>query len=82
MRENTRTTHTTSRRRDDRRLGPPSEPATQIGEMTCLVLITVAAALLAGVLALPFTMPGGVFADSPKALGAADSSPSATIHPT
>lgn len=66
------TAHTPTERRDDRRSRMPSKPPIRIGEMTYLILIAVAAALLTGVLALPFTMPGRAFADPPTALGAAD----------
>jgi hypothetical protein len=48
--------------------------------MTFLVLITVAAALLTGVLALPLTMPGGAFAALPTAFSAADGGPLASIR--
>jgi len=80
MNETTRTTYTPTERRDDRRSRAPSKPPIRIGEMTYLVLITVAAALLTGVLALPFTMPGGAFAALPTAFGAADGGPLASIR--
>ncbi len=70
------TTPTPTARRDDRRSRTPSKPASRIGEMTYLVLIAVAAALLTGVLALPFTMPGRAFADPLTAFAATDVGPS------
>ncbi|MEY8842507.1 hypothetical protein AB9K41_26040 [Cribrihabitans sp. XS_ASV171] len=66
------TKHTPTRQGDDHRSRTPSKPLILIGEMTYLILMAVAAALLTGLLALPFTMPGRVFAEPPAALDAAD----------
>lgn len=60
MKETRITTHTTAKRRDDRRFRLSAKPPIRFGEMTYMTLITVAAALLTGVVALPLTMPGGV----------------------
>ena len=79
MNETTRPTHTPIERRYDRQSRASSKYPIRIGEMTYLVLITVAAAVLTGVLALPFTMQGEAFAALPTAFGAADASPPASI---
>lgn len=80
MNETTRTDHPPTGRRDDHLTRAPSKPPVRIGEMTYLVLITVAAALLTGVLALPFTMPGRGFAHTETVFGAADARPPASIR--
>jgi len=80
MSETTRTTDITAKRRDDRRFRTASKPWMRFGETTYLVLITVAAALLTGVLALPFTMPGRASADAEPTFGAADAGPPASFR--
>lgn len=75
MNEIIRTTHTPTERADDRRSRAPSKFPVRVGEMIFLILIAVAAALLTGVLTLPFTMPGQAFADPLTAFGAADAGP-------
>jgi hypothetical protein len=72
MSETTGTTYTPTERRDDRRSRTPSRPTIWVSEMTYSVLIVVAAALLAGVFSLPFTMPGRAFSEPSTALGAAE----------
>ena len=74
------TTHTTAKRHDDRRFRMLSKPPIRVGEMTYMVLITVSAALQAGVLALPITMPDRAFADAATAFNAADFGPSTRIR--
>lgn len=77
MNKITGTPYTPTERHNDRRSRAPSKPLVRFGEMTYLVLIAVAAALLSGVLALPFTMPGRAFADPLTAFGATDAEPTA-----
>ncbi|MCR8827320.1 hypothetical protein [Pseudosulfitobacter koreensis] len=63
---------TTAKPRDDRRIAPPSEPPIRPGEMTHMVLITIGTAVLTGILALPFTMPGKSFTERSTVIGASD----------
>jgi hypothetical protein len=72
MNETRSTTHNSIERRENRRYRSPSKHPIRIGEMTYLLLITVAAAVLTGGVALLFTMPGGTFATLPTGFGAAD----------
>lgn len=65
------TKHTPTEQGDDHRSRAPSKPPILIGEMTYLVLLAVAAALLTGLLALPFTMPDRAFAEPPTAIDVA-----------
>ncbi|MDF9302701.1 hypothetical protein [Tritonibacter mobilis] len=49
--------------RGSRWSGLPAWPQIRLGEMTQMLLLAVAAALLTGLLALPFTMQGRLIAD-------------------
>ena len=82
MSKTTRMIHTSTERRDERRARTPSKPPNWDSAMTYLVLIAVIAALLTGVLALPFTMPGRALSGPPTALGAADFGLPATVRTT
>lgn len=62
MTDNTSTTHTPATLRDNRRSAVRSKRPSGTGEMTHMVLITIAAGLLTGVLTFPITMPGRTFA--------------------
>ncbi|PWR04619.1 hypothetical protein DKT77_01245 [Meridianimarinicoccus roseus] len=65
MSDTTRQTRPTTKRQANRPGQSKLKPPVLVGEMTYLFLITVAAALLTGVLALPLTMPSGSFAALP-----------------
>lgn len=69
------TTHTNATRRDNRRFRTPSKPPVRLGEMTSLALIAVSAAILTGVLALPFAMPDRTPTEAETALGAEELGP-------
>jgi hypothetical protein len=62
-----------AKRRHDRLPLHPSVPPARIGGMTQMVLFTIGAAVLTGILTLPFTMPGGAFAAPPTTLVAKES---------
>lgn len=82
MSETRSNTHPTAKRRHDRRIGASSTPRIFGGEMTYLVLISVAAAFLTGVLALPFTMPGRAFAEPLPAFATTDAGQPPSIGTT
>ena len=80
MNEIARTTQATARRPEDRLLRARSKPGMRVDEMTYLVLISVAAAFLAGALSLPVTLPVRAFAEAPPAFGAVDAARAANVR--
>lgn len=58
MTETTTTTQISASLHDNQGFKRPSTPPVRMGEMTQMVLTTIATGLLTGVLAAPLTMPG------------------------
>ena len=81
MRETIPSTHPTAIGPGDRRMRPVPGTPVFPGETARLILLAIAAAVLTGLLALPFTMPGGALAQPPATLGAFDPVADIGKHP-